>query len=190
MITLKESILGKTTDKVKEIADMSASEIAAGMGFPRENEYNTATGGVVYYEWDYQPLVQDNKEILKEYFKLSTPYSVTWVDNPRTKYDRIKIYTKVWPLKNPSTGKIVRFIDVGLSMYNHHRLKFSVMQEGGSKSAAIKKAYTILEHIRDDDGLFTEIIKCSIEHCKNREDKTYDMFEVAKRLIKKYGINI
>lgn len=62
---LKESLLGKTKDKVADIASKSASELAADIGFPREDQLNYATGGVVYYDWWYRPLIEENEKEIR-----------------------------------------------------------------------------------------------------------------------------
>jgi hypothetical protein len=53
---------------------------------------------------------------------------------------------------------------------------------GGSKKSVIQKAYRLLEYIRDEEGLLTDIIKAST--------KQDDSMDTAEKLVKKYNIKL
>lgn len=185
MITLKESLLSKTKDKVADIATKSASELAANLGFPSEDRLNYATGGVVYYSWWYRPLIEENEKEIKEFLATFKYPRFRWpVDTSRfdSYGSRIEVYVKVTPFQLHRGAPVNRFVDVGFQQSSHQPLRFRLTFVGGSKKSVIQKAYRLLEYIRDEEGLLTDIIKAST--------KKEDAEEVAERLCKKYNIKL
>lgn len=182
---LKESLLGKTKDKVADIAAKSASELAADLGFPREDQLNYATGGVVYYTWWYRPLIEENEKEIKEFLATYKYPAFRWPADP-SRFDsygsRIEIYVKVIPFQLHRGAPVNRFVEVGFQQSTHQRLRFCLTYIGGSKKSVIQKAYRLLEYIRDEEGLLTDIIKAST--------KQEDASDVAERLVKKYNIKL
>lgn len=185
MITLKESILGKTKDKVTEITTKSASDLAAEIGFPREDQLHYATGGVVYYSWWYRPIIEENEKEIKEFLAAYKYPRIKWPADT-SRFDsygsRIEVYVKVIPFQLHRGAPVNRFVDVGFQQSSHQPLRFRLTFTGGSKKSVIQKAYRLLEYIKDEDGLLTDIIKSST--------KQEDASEVAERLCKKYNIKL
>ena len=182
MITLRESLLSKSTDKInnsKKIIGNCWSEL----GFPDETQLHYATGRMYWYEWDYQPYIYDNEDIIKKFISKGNYFSLSWIPKEQEflHSQHIKIVVKVKPAKNPDTNKNAHRIDIGLMQYGFKNLGFTYYV-GGTKQASIKKAYTLLKAIRDNDEMFTDIINMTI--------KNVDHKEAAEHLIKKYKIDI
>lgn len=186
MITLKESLLTRTKNKVADASSKSATDIMVEIGFPREDKLKYATGGVVYYEWCYKPLIEANEKEIKEYLSAYKYPRIKWpadMSNFESYGSRIEVYTKVIPFKDPRTNKINRFVEVGLTQScSHQPLRFRLAFVGGSKKSVIQKAYRLLEYIRDEEGLLTDIIKAST--------KQDDSMDTAEKLVKKYNIKL
>ena len=79
-------------------------------------------------------------------------------------------------------GVIHRFVEVGLQQSQQQRLSFRLDFEGGSKKSVIHKMYKLLGYIRDEDGLFNDILKASV--------KQEEPFDAGKRLSEKYNIRL
>ena len=79
-------------------------------------------------------------------------------------------------------GVIHRFVEVGLQQAQQQRLSFRLDFMGGSKKSVINKMYKLLGYIRDEEGLFTDILKASV--------KQEEPFDAGKRLSEKYNIRL
>lgn len=183
MITLKESLLSKTKDKVEDMSKKSADDLAkVAFDFPDEDRgLQYAQGGVVYYKWYYQPLIDENEDLIKKFIDIYKWPRIKWPNGPLRVFNRLEIYVKLTPMKGID-GVIHRFVEVGLQQSQQQRLSFRLDFAGGSKKSVIHKMYKLLGYIRDEERLFTEILKASVDQ--------EEPFDAGKRLSEKYNIRL
>lgn len=183
MITLKESLLSKTKDKVEDMSKKSADDLAkVAFDFPDEERgLHYAQNGVVYYQWYYQPLIDENEDLIKKFIALYKWPRIKWPTGRLGVFNRLEIYVKLIPMKGLD-GVIHRFVEVGLQQSQQQRLSFRLDFEGGSKKSVIHKMYKLLGYIRDEEGLFNDILKASV--------KQEEPFDAGKRLSEKYNIRL
>ena len=94
----------------------------------------------------------------------------------------------VIPHKDREQNKIRRWIRVGIGNIGYcSSLLFQYAVYGGSKQSVIKKAYKLLEYLRDKDGLLKEII--SISTTKSPEPRM-KIVENTMKLIQKYKLDL
>jgi hypothetical protein len=188
MIALKESLLSKTKDKVEKASNLTANDIYKEIGFPLEDDYQTLSTGVAYYKWTPpQSFIEEYKEQFKTY-SVNNKESIFGKINQDNWSTAISISTEVIPHKLPGSkiGRYVRVALIRLGFFNH--LNFITIFVGGSKKSVIKKAYKLLEYLKDEKGLLGDILLSTNQLLS--PDTRSKIIEKTQDIIKKYNLDL